>query len=65
MATPTDPLFYQQWHLPMLGNIRRVWDDYTGRGVTVAIYDDGLQFSHPDLAANYDASANFRYGGRT
>lgn len=65
MATPTDPLFSQQWHLSMLGNIRKVWNDYTGAGVSVAVYDNGVQFSHPDLAANYDASAHFRYGGVT
>lgn len=39
MAPPTDPLFAQQWHLPMIGNIRRIWDEYTGAGVTVAVYD--------------------------
>ena len=65
MATPTDPLFAQQWHLPMIGNIRKIWDAYTGAGVTVAVYDDGVQFTHPDLAANYNASAHFRYNGVT
>jgi subtilisin-like proprotein convertase family protein len=65
MATPTDPLYAQQWHLPMIGNIRKIWDEYTGTGVTVAVYDDGLQFTHADLAANYNAAAHFRYNGVT
>lgn len=65
MVTPTDPLYAQQWHLPMLGNIQRIWDEYTGSGVTVAVYDDGLQFTHLDLAANYNASAHFSFGGIT
>lgn len=65
MVTPTDPLFSQQWHLGMLGNIRRIWDEYTGRGVTAVVYDDGLQFTHSDLAGNYDASMHFRYNGTT
>eukprot|EP01031_Cornospumella_fuschlensis_P053043 gene53043-64799_t len=65
MATPTDPLFAQQWHLPMIGNIRKIWDEYTGVGVTVAVYDDGVQFTHADLAANYNAAAHFRFNGVT
>lgn len=65
MATPTDPLFAQQWHLPMIGNIRKIWDEYTGTGVSVAVYDDGVQFTHADLAANYNASAHFRFNGIT
>lgn len=65
MATPTDPLYAQQWHLPMLGNIRKIWDEYTGRGVSVVVYDDGVQQTHADLAANYDASMHFKYNGIT
>lgn len=65
MSTPTDPLYARQWHLPMIGNLRKVWDDYTGAGVTVAIYDDGVQAAHADLAANYDASRYFTYDGTT
>ncbi|MFB2552798.1 S8 family serine peptidase [Ensifer soli] len=61
MARPTDPLYLQQWHFGLIGNIERIWDEYTGRGVHVAVYDDGLQYIHPDLAANYDASFHFRY----
>lgn len=65
MATPADPLFASQWHLSMLGNIRRIWDDYTGAGVTAVVYDDGFQTNHADLAGNYDASLHFRYDGQT
>ena len=60
MATiPSDPIFSQQWHLrnttPGLLdlNVLDVWDDYTGAGVQVAIIDDGVQRTHPDLDANY------------
>jgi len=65
MTLPSDPLFSQQWHLSMLGDIGRVWRDYTGAGVAVAVYDDGVQFTHEDIAANYDASGHFTYGGTT
>ncbi len=62
--TPNDPLYPEQWHFPLLGDIETIWDEYTGSGVTaVAVYDDGLQFTHPDLAANYDRSLEFRYQG--
>lgn len=49
----------------MLGNIRRIWDDYTGAGVSAVVYDDGLQTGHGDLAGNYDASMHFKYNGKT
>ncbi|MDB5660029.1 MAG: hypothetical protein JWS10_2644 [Cypionkella sp.] len=63
MVAITDPLFSQQWHLKMLGNIQRIWDEYTGAGVHVGVFDDGLQYTHPDLAKNYDASRHFSFGG--
>lgn len=61
---PTDPLFEQQWHLYNTGqitgavsgydiNVVQVWPDYTGQGIVVAVFDDGFDQTHPDLAANY------------
>jgi subtilisin-like proprotein convertase family protein/subtilisin family serine protease len=56
--TPTDPLFSKQWHLSNAGSIhinpKTVWDTYKGAGITVAVIDDGLELTHPDLAANID-----------
>jgi subtilisin-like proprotein convertase family protein len=61
---PDDPFFAQQWHLRNTGqsggiagidiNVVDVWQDYTGKGVLVGIIDDGIQYTHPDLAKNYD-----------
>jgi subtilisin-like proprotein convertase family protein len=65
---PDDPLFPRQWYLKNTGqfggtpgidiNVEKVWDDYNGAGVTVGIYDDGVETvgpnAHPDLVANYD-----------
>lgn len=65
MVTISDPLYAQQWHLKMLGNIQRIWDEYTGAGVHVGVFDDGLQYTHPDLAMNYDATRHFVYNGTT
>lgn len=63
MATPTDPLFSLQWHFDFLGDIQTIWDEYSGAGVTVAVYDDGVEYTHEDLDDNYDSSAHFEYLG--
>jgi len=72
---PTDSLFSSQWHLKNTGqtggtagidiNVTPVWDDYTGAGVSVAVYDDGVDFTHSDLDGNYDASQHLVIGGTT
>jgi subtilisin-like proprotein convertase family protein len=48
---PSDPFVTFQWHLyPGTGaNVLPVWADYTGRGVKVAVFDQGIQASHPDF----------------
>lgn len=56
MTTPTDPLYASQWHFALLGDIETIWDEYTGAGVHVGVYDQGIDLTHEDLAANYDAS---------
>ncbi len=47
---------YGQWHLRYLGDIAKVWKDYTGKGVSVGVYDEGTESAHWDLAANIDTS---------
>ena len=71
---PNDPLFAKQWHLRNTGqsfstpgidaHVTTVWDTYKGSGVTIGIVDDGLQFTHPDLAANYVASLSYDFYDR-
>ncbi len=56
MTTPTDPLYASQWHFDLIGRIETIWDEFDGSGVTVGVYDDGLDYNHTDLAGNYDAS---------
>ncbi len=53
---PTDPLYDEQWHFDLIGDIETIWDDYDGTGVTVGVYDDGIDYNHPDLDANYNGS---------
>ncbi len=56
LAPPTDTLFTQQWHLTgQWGiNVLPAWDDYTGAGVRIAVYDSGIDWTHPDLAGRVD-----------
>lgn len=63
--TPTDPLYADQWHFPLMGDIETIWDEYAGNGVTVYVADEGVQYTHEDLADNYDASMHFVYDGTT
>ncbi len=71
---PSDPLYGDQWHLlntAQLGastagedaHVVPAWTlGYTGRGVTVAVVDDGLELAHEDLAGNVKAGASWDYG---
>ena len=58
-ANYSDPLLANYWHLWGAGgankgaNVVKVWDDYRGAGVLVAVIDDGIDYGHPDLAGNY------------
>jgi Ca2+-binding RTX toxin-like protein len=63
MVRPTDPRYASQWHLELLGNIESVWDEYTGAGVTVGVFDDGIQYTHPDLNDNYNPALHFTHQG--
>ncbi len=60
---PNDPFFSGQWHLedrdPTTAvpvgfdlNVRAAWPVTRGEGVVVADADDGMDMTHPDLAAN-------------
>ncbi len=51
---PTDPLYEDQWHFDLIGDIETIWDDYDGSGVIVGVYDDGIDYNHPDLDDNYN-----------
>ncbi len=55
---PADALFAAQWHLSGQGgadiNLRNVWDAFSGRGISVAVLDDGFDHRHADLRAGYD-----------
>jgi len=53
-----DPGYTKSWALPKI-DAPTAWDGGTGKGVTIAILDSGMDSSHPDLAANYVPGWNF------
>ena len=72
---PSDNFFSNQWHLVNTGqsggtagvdlNVTGIWDDYTGAGVTVGVWDDGVSYTHSDLDDNYDTGLHIMIGGST
>ena len=55
-SVPSDPLYDSEWFL-QAANVPAVWQNYTGAGVSVGIFDPSgnVDFSNPDLAANAGA----------
>jgi subtilisin-like proprotein convertase family protein len=68
---PNDPLFSGQWHLRNTGqqsgttgqdaNVVTAWDVAKGSGVVIGIVDDGLQWTHPDLAPGYRSDLSYDF----
>ncbi|XP_062536420.1 neuroendocrine convertase 2 [Armigeres subalbatus] len=69
---PTDPYFPLQWYLRNTGqnggkprldlNVQAAWDQgITGKNITTAIMDDGVDYMHPDLKFNYNAAASYDF----
>ncbi len=54
--TPNDPKFGSQYAAQMV-NAPSAWDTTLGsHDVTIAIVDTGVQYTHPDLQANYESN---------
>ncbi len=57
---PKDELAPYLWHLSET-NVSKVWDDYTGQGVVIGVNDDAVDYTHPDIAPNYDTTIDWNY----
>jgi subtilisin family serine protease len=51
----TMPAGQSQWHLVGTWGLHAdlVWGDYTGSGIMVGVMDDGFQYTHHEISANY------------
>lgn len=64
LPEPTDPFYPKQWYLKNTGqsggikgldlNVNMAWSKgYTGKNITTAIMDDGIDYLHEDIRDNY------------
>ena len=68
---PSDPYFTNQWHLENRGtngvsrgldlNVRSAWSSAQGEGVVVAVADDGIDLTHPDLSGPTAGQPHFNF----
>jgi subtilisin-like proprotein convertase family protein len=59
---PSDTYFWKQWSLSSNTggiDIAKGWANYSGNGVKVGIIDDGFDYNHGDLQANYRADWDY------
>lgn len=72
VQSPSDPLYQYQWYLKNDGqsngkprldlNVEKAWAlGFTGKNVTTAIMDDGVDYMHPDLRNNFNAEASYDF----
>lgn len=70
MRLTNDPFLSSQWYISNTGqrgaqgfdlNLLPIWGRYSGKGLIIAVNDDGMDLTHPDLAANL--LVNLAYDG--
>lgn len=64
-AQPKENWRKWQWYLSNTAvsmNVRSAWHaGYTGKGVLVAVVDDGVRIDHPDLRKNFNHTASYDF----
>lgn len=68
---PNDPYYYYQWYFENRGedgvsrgadiNVRAAWPYATGQAIHVAVADDGIEFTHPELGPRNEPSIDFSF----
>ena len=60
IESPSDLLYSGEWYIHGTYGVHadQVWGDYTGKGVTVAVFDNGIEYGHEDLG-NVDVSMGY------
>ena len=63
-----DPLYKKQWHLHKDNettidvDILGVWErEIYGKGVVIAIVDDGIEIKHPEIEPNYNEDSSWDF----
>ena len=72
-AAPVSSMFGQQWYLQNTGqngakagldlNVKSVWPEFTGKGVHVGVFDDGLDAGHREFAGRIEPAATVQTAG--
>jgi len=53
-----DPLASEQWYREAL-HVSDLGGEYTGAGITIGVIDDGVDYTHPDLANQVDLGVDY------
>jgi subtilisin-like proprotein convertase family protein len=66
VTSTNNPLLASQWHLGQIfkGDPNRIWSEFSGAGVKVGVYDDGIDKNHIDLRNRYDSSRELVINGQ-
>lgn len=74
-AQPTDSLFLWQWNLENRNpdgspyapdiNVRAAWPYTRGEGITVAVADTGVEFTHPELVSRVAGAPHWNFANNT
>ncbi|WP_162617210.1 S8 family serine peptidase [Litorivita pollutaquae] len=56
---PNDSLYAFQWHFTLIGDVETIWDEYTGAGIAVGVYDTGVDILHSEFDENYNSALHF------
>ncbi|KAM7438593.1 hypothetical protein ABFA07_011908 [Porites harrisoni] len=66
LVTFNDPRWNEQWYMTRKDgptyNVQAVWNmGFTGKGIVVAVVDEGLEKNHPELKQNFVQEASFDF----